>query len=171
MQHDYTTWIHIDPTAQQLYFFKNNMLVAQYPISTAKNGLGEVQGSEQTPRGWHCIEKKIGEGAAANSVFIGRVHTGEIYSEILAAKHPKRDWILTRILWLAGLEDGKNKGGTVDTLSRYIYIHGCPDNASFEKPSSHGCIRMRNADVIALFDAVDEKTPVLIVGAENMSAT
>ncbi|MFI4956688.1 MAG: L,D-transpeptidase family protein [Gammaproteobacteria bacterium] len=155
-------WIYVNTREQQLFLFEKNALLAQYPVSTAKNGLGEIEGSEKTPRGWHCIEKKIGAGQPMNAVFKGRVPTGEIYSEALAAEHPTRDWILTRILWLAGLEEGKNKSGHVDSYSRYIYIHGSPDGGSFETPSSHGCVRMRNADLLELFEAVDEKTPVFI---------
>ncbi len=162
MEHVYSRWIYVDIKAQMLSLFNNKALVASYSISTAKNGFGEEKNSEKTPRGWHCVEKKIGQDAAPNTVFVGRVPTGEIYSAEFAATQPQRDWILTRILWLAGLEEGKNKGGNVDTFERYIYIHGCPDEASFEKPSSHGCIRMHNADVISLFDRVEEKIPVYI---------
>ena len=155
-------WIYVNTRELQLYLFDKNAILAQYPVSTAKNGLGEIEGSEMTPRGWHCIEKKIGADEPINTVFKGRVPTGEIYSDALALMHPTRDWILTRILWLSGLEEGKNKGGNVDSFSRYIYIHGSPDSGSFETPLSHGCVRMRNADMLALFEAVDEKTPVFI---------
>lgn len=157
-----TRWIYVNTKEQQLCLLDKSDLIAKYPISTAKNGLGEVKGSEKTPRGWHCVEKKIGGNAPLNTVFKGRVPTGEIYCDELAAMYPTRDWILTRILWLSGLEAGKNKGNDVDTFARYIYIHGAPDTASFDKPSSHGCVRMRNVDLVTLFDAVDEKTPVYI---------
>lgn len=157
-----TKWIYVNTQAQQLFLYDSKDVIAQYPVSTAKNGLGEVQGSEKTPRGWHCVEKKIGADAPLNTVFKGRVPTGEIYSAELAALYPTRDWILTRILWLSGLEEGKNKGDIVDTFARYIYIHGAPDTGSFDVPSSHGCVRMRNVDLVTLFDAVDEKTRVYI---------
>ncbi len=155
-------WIFVDTTLQQLYLYDGNDLLKQYPIATGKKGLGEIKGSEKTPRGWHLIEQKIGDEEPIYTVFISRVPTGEIYSDQLADQFPTRDWILTRILWLGGLEEGKNKGGDVDTFSRYIYIHGCPDSVVFGQPSSHGCIRMHNEDMISLFNAVNEKTPVYI---------
>ena len=93
---------------------------------------------------------------------VGRRHTGEIYTPELARQFPERDWILSRILWLCGLEPGKNRGGSVDTMRRYIYIHGTPDSEPMGVPKSHGCIRMRNQDVIRLFDMVTPGTPVLI---------
>ena len=133
-----------------------------YLISTALNGLGEETGSEQTPRGLHLIRAKIGSGAPLNSVFVGRRLTGEIYNEGLAKANPQRDWILTRILWLSGLEVGKNRLGTVDTMRRYIYIHGCPDSVKLGAVGSHGCIRMRNTDILELFDLVSVGTKVLI---------
>ena len=129
-------------------------IVYQTKIATAKNGVGQQFGSECTPLGSHRIRAKIGAGAAANTVFIGRRPTGEIYSEQLAEQHPNRDWILTRIMWLCGNELGFNRGGQVDTQRRYVYIHGAPDSHAMGVPSSHGCIKMRNADVIELFDLV-----------------
>lgn len=134
----------------------------QYGVSTAKNGPGEQQGSGCTPRGLHVIRAKIGAGCAEGTVFVGRRPTGEIYSEALAQAHPQRDWILTRILWLCGREPGKNRFGPVDTMRRYIYIHGCPDTAPMGVPLSHGCVRMRNRDIVELFDLVDVGTEVLI---------
>lgn len=133
-----------------------------YTIATAINGVGEEQGSERTPRGWHRIHQKIGAESPAGTVFVGRCPTGEIYTPELSLLAPQRDWILTRILWLAGLEEGKNLGGTVDTLGRYIYIHGCPDEIALGLPSSHGCVRMHAADIIDLFDRVEVGTKVLI---------
>lgn len=115
-----------------------------------------------TPRGMHRIRIKIGAGCPANAVFVGRRATGEIYSQGLAAQQPRRDWILTRILWLSGCESGRNRGGCVDTLRRFIYIHGCPDSEPMGEPASHGCIRMRNRDITELFDFVETGTPVVI---------
>lgn len=135
----------------------------RYDVSTSANGAGEIEGSEKTPRGLHCIHAKIGAGAPAGTVFKGRQPTGEIYSEALARAAPRRDWILTRILWLAGCEPGKNKGGCRDTLSRYIYIHGSPDSAKMGVPGSIGCIRMSNRDVMELFDLAQEGAPVNII--------
>jgi L,D-transpeptidase YbiS len=136
--------------------------VRTYPISTAVNGAGERQGSGCTPRGRHIIRAKIGASRALGTVFVGRRATGEIYSSDMAARFPKRDWILTRILWLCGCEPGKNRLGKVDTMRRYIYIHGCPETEPMGIPASYGCIRMRNADILELFDLVDAGTTVLI---------
>lgn len=133
-----------------------------YSVSTAANGVGEKSGSEKTPRGWHRIVAKIGNGQPQNAVFTGRRPTGELYSEQLAQQYPQRDWILTRIMWLQGLEVGRNRMGDVDSMRRYIYIHGTPDNEPMGEAKSHGCIRMRNSDVIELFDLVKPGTAVWI---------
>ena len=135
---------------------------AQYPVSTAANGVGCEKDSGCTPLGKHIIRAKIGAGAAANTVFVARRPTGEICTPELMMQYPNRDWILTRILWLSGTEIGKNRLGNVDTMQRYIYIHGTPDSTDMSKVGSHGCVRMRNADVIALFDLVEVGTRVLI---------
>lgn len=134
-----------------------------YSVSTALNGSGCIKDSGCTPLGEHIIRAKIGADAAPNTVFRGRRPTGEICSPELMALHPGRDWILTRILWLSGKEVGHNRLGNVDTMQRYIYIHGSPDSAEMGKPGSHGCIRMRNADIIELFDRVPVGTRVVIV--------
>jgi hypothetical protein len=134
----------------------------EYSISTSKNGPGELTGSNCTPRGRHIVRAKIGRSAAFNTVFAGRRPTGEIYSVELAARYPERDWILTRILWLSGCEPGFNRLGRVDTMRRYIYIHGSPDTAPMGIPGSIGCIRMRNRDVVDLFDLVPPYTPVTL---------
>ncbi len=131
-----------------------NHVIRRYAISTAKNGAGELKDSGCTPRGKHLVRAKIGAGSAENSVFVGRRPTGEIYTPALAAKFPQRDWILTRILWLSGCEVGLNRLGKCDTMRRYIYIHGTPNSAPLGIPQSHGCIRMHNADLILLFDAI-----------------
>ncbi len=136
--------------AQVLKCYENDTLKKIYPISTGKNGLGEQMGSECTPRGWHQIHRIIGLDNQINSVFVGRLWTGEIYTPELALQHPGRDWILTRILQLDGLELGRNKGGQVDSLERYIYIHGTPDTTPLGIPGSRGCIRMNNRDIIDL---------------------
>jgi hypothetical protein len=122
-----------------------------YPVSTALNGAGERNGSGCTPRGWHRVRLKIGAGCPPGTVFRGRRPTGEFYTPMLAARYPGRDWILTRILWLTGLESGHNRGGDCDTLRRFIYIHGCPDTEPMGVPRSHGCIRMHDADLLDLF--------------------
>jgi hypothetical protein len=138
------------------------VLVASYSVSTAANGAGCIKNSECTPTGQHIIRAKIGATEKFNAVFVGRRATGEICTPELMATHINRDWILTRILWLSGTEIGKNRLGNVDTMQRYIYIHGTPDSTIMGKIGSHGCIRMRNADVVDLFDLVQVGTSVLI---------
>ncbi len=147
-------WIDIDLPTQQLFLRDDSGLLQQCSVSTAKNGPGERLGSGCTPRGRHCIRLKIGQGCAPGTVFVARRPTGELYSAALGERHPERDWILTRILWLTGLEPGLNRGGDCDTLRRFVYIHGCPPDAPMGVPGSHGCIRMRDDDLIALFDAI-----------------
>jgi len=154
--------IDIDIAKQELRLFLGDSLLSSYSISTAKNGVGQKMGSECTPMGQHIIRAKIGEEAAENAVFVGRRETGEIFSEELRKKNPDRDWILTRILWLSGIEKGKNRAGEVDTMRRYIYIHGCPDSDSFSEPSSHGCVKMRNKDIIELYENVEAGIHVLL---------
>jgi len=156
--------IRVSLPAQTLELFDaRGMLMASYPVSTARNGAGEQRGSYRTPLGKHLIRAKVGSGATANTVFVKRRPTGEIWTPEFAAAHPGRDWILTRILWLSGRERGKNRLGDVDTMRRFIYIHGCPDTVPMGMPGSIGCIRMRNADIIDLFDRVPPYTPVEIV--------
>ena len=144
-------------------FGEQGELEVSYPVSTALRGTGETRGSYRTPRGRHVIRAKIGAGLPENAVFVARRPTGEVYSEALATESPNRDWILSRILWLSGCEVGKNRLGAVDTMRRYIYIHGTPDDQPVGQPQSHGCIRMRNADVVDLFDRVAPGTTVDIV--------
>ena len=132
-------------------------------IATATNGPGESFGSECTPRGSHKVRAKIGAGCQENAVFVARRFTGEVFSESMRQEYPDRDWILTRIMWLSGLEPGKNRLGSVDTMRRYIYIHGCPDSDPMAIPSSHGCIKMRNNQVIELFEIIDVGTKVYIL--------
>lgn len=139
-----------------------------YPVSTALAGVGEVNGSFCTPRGRHVIRAKIGAGQPVNAVFVGRRPTGEIYAPELEARHPGRDWILTRILWLSGCEPGFNRLGPVDTMRRHIYIHGAPDSVSMGQPGSHGCIRMRNEDILDLFGRVPVGTLVDIVASYSL---
>ncbi len=155
--------ILISVPEQSLTLFDNNAVLRRYSISTAKAGVGEVSGSYQTPRGRHLIRAKIGDGQPPNTVFVRRRPTGEIWTPELGEAFPGRDWILTRILWLSGCEPGRNRLGKVDTMRRYIYIHGSPDSAEMGKPGSHGCVRMNNADMVELFDLVPVYTPVEIV--------
>jgi lipoprotein-anchoring transpeptidase ErfK/SrfK len=155
--------IRIDLSRQELILLDDKgVAVKTYPVSTAKNGPGEKSGSFCTPRGTHLVRAKIGAGQPLNTVFVRRRSTGELWTPELHAKSPGRDWILTRILWLSGCEPGRNRLGEVDTMRRYIYIHGSPDGAEMGKPGSIGCVRMRNRDVVELFDAVPAYTPVEI---------
>lgn len=148
--------------SQELHLFENKSLVKRYIISTAKNGLGEEKDSFKTPRGLHMIRAKIGTDAPINAIFRSRRFTGKIYTPELNELYPTSDWILTRILWLSGLELGKNRLGNVDTMQRYVYIHGSPNERPTGTPTSRGCIRMRNEDIIELFSIVDYGTKVLI---------
>ena len=158
----------IDTTAQTLTVYDDDALIRQFRVSTAKNGTGQLEGSGCTPLGQHIISDKIGGKFPKHAVFVGRVFTGEIYDEVLGQTHPERDWILSRILWLSGCEQGFNAGKTADgvvcdTHARYIYIHGTPDSEPMGVPMSHGCVRMRNDDVVALYDMVDVGTSVMVI--------
>lgn len=155
-------FLDISIAAQCLTVMDSGKEMRRYPVSTAKNGTGEQRGSECTPLGWHSIRAKIGSEQPVNSVFKGRRPTGEIYSNELGRLYPQRDWILTRILWLGGLEPGKNRYGNVDTCWRYIYIHGTSDEALIGCPVSHGCIRMKNIDMLDLFERVQAGVKVCI---------
>ncbi|WP_396622888.1 L,D-transpeptidase family protein [Marinobacter sp. W-8] len=137
-------------------------IIARYPVSTGLNGPGQADGSGCTPVGKHYVRARIGAGQPLNTVYRGRRPTGEIYSQSLASANPGRDWILTRILWLCGCEWGRNRGPGVDTFRRFIYIHGTPDSEPMGVARSHGCIRMRNTDIVELFDRVPAGTPVSI---------
>ncbi len=154
--------IVINISSQTLTLWQKDYQLRQYTMSSALKGVGEQSGSEQTPRGEHIVRAKIGANLPLNTVFRARRPTGEIYNAELAEKFPKRDWILTRILWLSGCELGKNRLGQCDTMRRYIYIHGTPDSEPMGTPMSHGCIRMRNQDIAELFTLVPVFTPVLI---------
>jgi len=155
-------YLHISLSLQRLSVWSGGSEVQRYSVSTALNGAGAQMGSEKTPLGWHRIRARIGAGCEAGTVFVARRPTGECYSAALAAANPGRDWILTRILWLCGTEPCINRFGEVDSMQRYIYIHGCPDSEPMGEPRSHGCIRMRNQDVMELFERVPVGVPVLI---------
>lgn len=154
--------IRIDISSQRLQLLQGERLLREYPVSTARNGPGEVFGSGCTPRGRHRIRLKIGAGCPPETVFVGRRPTGESYSPELAERYPGRDWILSRLLWLTGCESGRNRGGRCDTLRRFIYIHGTSDGDHLGLPVSHGCVRMDKADIVELFDRVDVGTQVEI---------
>ncbi len=154
--------IHI-PTQTLKLFDDSGKTLRSYSVSTGLKGVGEESGSFCTPRGKHVIRAKIGAGLPTNTVFVKRRPTGEIYTPQLGAAHARRDWILTRILWLSGCESGYNRSGSCDTMRRYIYIHGTPDSTKIGVPGSHGCVRMRNAELEELFDLVEVGTRVEII--------
>jgi L,D-transpeptidase YbiS len=159
--------IQVNLVRQALELFDDTgTLLHTWPVSTAARGAGERSGSYCTPRGEHIVRARIGDGLPLNSVFVARRPTGEIYSPDLGLAYPGRDWILTRILWLSGKQPGFNRLGVCDTMRRYIYIHGTPDELFEQAPRSHGCIRMRNADLVDLFDSTPIFTPVLIQGED-----
>lgn len=151
---------------QRLYFYQNGRIRHVYPVSTASAGWGEQLGSGQTPRGRHIVRALIGKDMPLNTVFVARRPTGEIWTPELAQAFPGRDWILTRILWLSGCEPSVNRlanqQGVCDTMRRFIYIHGCPDGCNMDQPGSHGCVRMRNRDIVHLFDRTPCYTRVLL---------
>ena len=150
-------------STQELLAWQGNTLCRRWLVSTAKNGAGEQMHSECTPRGNHIVRAKIGQRLEQNAVLVGRRFTGEIYSEELAQHEPDRDWILSRILWLSGTEPQKNRLGKVDSMRRFIYIHGTPDSEPMGTPNSHGCIRMRNNDVVDLYEQTPVGCPVIIL--------
>lgn len=153
----------IDIKTQILHLMHDAQTIAFYPVSTSYKGVGEVEGSFMTPRGRHRICAKIGADLPLGAILVGREWTGEVYDDVLASCHPERDWILSRILWLSGMQPHLNYSGLVDTQQRYIYLHGCPNAAPMGEPRSIGCIRMRNEDIIKLFDQLSLNTEVVIV--------
>ena len=156
-------YIEVSLTRQRLVLFEGERPVLEYLVSTSRYGPGEMLNSGCTPRGRHQVRACIGAGAPEAAVFVGRRPTGELYDASLARRYPDRDWILTRILWLSGLEPGRNRFGRVDSMRRYIYIHGTPDTEPVGVPFSHGCIRMRNCDLLELFPRVIPGTLVNLV--------
>ncbi|MGH8379490.1 L,D-transpeptidase family protein [Pseudomonas sp.] len=155
-------FLHISLADQCLYGFSQGQLCLRLAVSTARNGAGELNGSGCTPRGRHQVRAKIGAGLPQGAVLRGRRWTGETWSPELHAQFPGRDWILTRILWLSGCEPGFNRLGAVDTFRRYIYLHGTPDSEPMSVPLSHGCVRLRNTDLLSLFDQLPAHCPVQI---------
>jgi lipoprotein-anchoring transpeptidase ErfK/SrfK len=161
------SWLHVDIARQQLRLRANDAqgsVLCRFPVATGRNGVGEEQSSGCTPRGWHQVRAMIGGNAEPGTVFVGRRPTGEVYAPSLALAQPDRDWILSRIIWLSGLEPGFNRLGRRDTMRRFIYIHGGPDDRPVGEPGSRGCVRMHNADVIALYDQVEPGMRVFIEG-------
>jgi L,D-transpeptidase YbiS len=149
---------------QTMNYYHSDELVKSYKISTAKNGIGSEMGSNKTPLGWHIIRAKIGDGMPIGTIFKGRRVISKIFDISMLESEPNNDWILSRILWLSGLEKGKNRLGNVDTMQRYIYIHGIGDESKIGKPNSQGCINMINEDIIELFDNIPTGSTVYIQG-------
>ncbi len=158
-------WIEIDTDRQQLRWWQGREVLFECAVSTGKAGIGQQEGSGQTPHGWHYVRAAIGGGLPDNAVFRGRRWTGEVFTPALGEANPARDWILTRILWLCGLEKGSNRGGQVDSQRRYIYLHGTPPDQPMGTPASHGCIRLRNPDLLYLFERAVPGTPVWLHGS------
>jgi L,D-transpeptidase YbiS len=154
--------IEISIPGQMLALTDRGRVLNSYPVSTATKGAGEQNGSLCTPRGRHIVRAKIGAGQPLNAVFVRRRPTGEVWTPALHERYPGRDWILTRILWLSGCEPGRNRLGEVDTMRRYIYIHGSPDTAEMGRPGSIGCVRMRNRDIVELFELIEPYSAVEI---------
>lgn len=162
-----TGWIEIDTDTQQLRWWQGQKVCFECEISSGKAGVGQQEGSGQTPHGWHYVRAAIGKDLPINAVFRGRRFTGEVFSTPLAKANPTRDWILTRILWLCGLERGFNRAGSVDSQRRYIYLHGTPPNQPMGTPASHGCIRLRNQDLLYVFERALPGTPYGFMAAIN----
>jgi L,D-transpeptidase YbiS len=155
--------VRIVISEQHLLVEQGGRIIKEYGVSTSRFGPGELSGSQCTPRGRHVVRAKIGFGLPNGAVLVGRRATGEIYNDELGRNNPGRDWILSRIIWLSGVEPGRNRLGDRDSMRRFIYIHGTPDTEPMRVPMSHGCIRMRNHDVIELFDKVRTGTPVELI--------
>ena len=155
-------WVQIDTAKQRLYLVNQNHIESSYPISTSKYGLGGEQDSYKTPLGAHAVAQKIGSQCQLNEILRARQPTGECAEIIATPIASEQDLVLTRILWLQGLEPGKNSGTGVDSHERYIYIHGTQEEGLIGKPASHGCVRMMNADIVELFDRISENTFIYI---------
>jgi L,D-transpeptidase YbiS len=154
--------INLNQFRQKVKQLKNHQVNKSYLISTALKGIGQNKNSFQTPIGTHYIRAKIGKDLPPLSIFEARRPTGRIWNKEDAESYPNQDWVLSRILWLSGKELGVNRLGSLDTMQRFIYIHGTPDESQLGEPLSHGCIRMSNDDVIELFDLVFAGTIVHI---------
>ncbi len=156
-------YMYVSVKHQRLYLIKNDSTIRKYSISTSAKGIGSKRDSYKTPPGLHTIKRKIGSDVPYGGIMESRVYEGKIAKILTEKKNAKKDYVTTRIMWLQGEEPGINRGRNIDSYKRYIYIHGTPEEGFIGQPASHGCIRMRNKDVIELFDFVDEGTPILIL--------
>ena len=161
--YNFDKYMYVSVKHQRLYLIENDSTIKKYPISTAKKGIGSKQNSYKTPPGLHTVKRKIGDGVPLGGIFESREYDGKIAKILEEEKKAPGDFVTTRIMWLQGEEPGINKGRNVDSYNRYIYIHGTPEEGFIGKPASHGCIRMKNEDVVELFNMVDEGTPILIL--------
>ena len=160
---DFNKFIYVSIKYQKLYLIEQDSVRFKFPISSAKLGIGNKENSMKTPIGLHTIKHKYGDGVPLAGLFKSRVYTGEV-SPIYAQKvKSPTDDVTTRIMWLQGEEPGINRGRNIDSYKRYIYIHGTSEEGYIGEPASHGCIRMKNKDVINLYEEIEEGTPVLIL--------
>ena len=160
---DFDEILFISIKNQKLYHIKNEKIISKFSISSSKYGTGSKNGSNKTPLGLHKIKEKHGEGVPINGKMLGRVFYSQIATIHNDKTQSKSDDITSRILWLEGIEQGKNKGVGMDSYLRYIYIHGTSEEGRLGTPASHGCIRMKNKDVIDLYNKVEVGTLVLIL--------
>ena len=156
-------FLYVGIRRQRMYYFKNNQIVSSYPISTSSKGAGNQMGSYKTPTGLHQIAEKIGDNAPLGTLFINKKNTGKVVLINKSETPVKKDEITSRVLSLKGLQQDINKGKKFDTFSRGIYIHGTSDEASIGQPSSHGCVRMKNDDIMELFDLLSVGTKVVLL--------
>ena len=160
---NFEKYLYISVKHQKMYLIENRTTVKTYPISTSKKGIGSHQNSNKTPPGLHTVKRKIGEEVPLGGILVAREFNGKVAEIITDKRNADGDYVTTRILWLDGEEVGINKGRNVDSYNRYIYIHGTPEEGFIGQPASHGCIRMKNIDVIELYDMIDEGTPIYIL--------
>lgn len=162
-QRSFDSYLFVSVKRQKIFYIKNGNVEKIFLISTAKKGLGQEIHSEKTPEGLHQIKQKIGSNLPKDAILREREYSGEIATIYTDETDVEDDFVTSRIMWLEGLESGINRGGNVDSYNRYIYIHGTPEEGLIGKPASHGCVRMKNSEVIELFDLVQVNTPVLIL--------
>ena len=159
---EFESLLFVDIENQNMFLLKKGTIFKVYKISSSYYGTGSEVNSLKTPLGKHEIYRKLGQNLPINAILKGRVWSGAIANIITEEVDTDFDHVTSRILWLDGLEIGKNKGMGIDSRTRYIYIHGTAEEGLIGKPASDGCIRMYNADVIALFELVEEKAQVWI---------
>ncbi len=160
---NFNKYMYVSIKHQKLYLIENDSTVKKYPISTALKGVGNKLHSLKTPPGLHTIKRKLGDNVPYAGILEAREYNGKIAKVLTDKQKAGGDYVTTRILWLEGEEPGINKGRNIDSYNRYIYIHGTPEEGLIGQPASHGCIRMKNSDVMELYDLIEEGTPILIL--------